>query len=315
MEESSSAGPGTLQGRRTDAALCACEREVVLAVLAPGQGSQRPGQLAPWLELPGAADLLDAWSDLAQLDLVRAGTTASAEEIRATEVTQPLLAATALLAAQGARPDVVAGHSVGGWAASAIAGVISQEDCVRLVAARGRAVAACCDGRTGMSAVLGGDLGEVLAAIDAAGLTAANVNGGGQVVVAGPLDRLAALEIPGARVRPLPVAGAFHTTAMAAAVDALTAAADGVAAADPALPLVSDVDGTLVADGPAHVDALVAATALPVRFDLVWQRLADLGVDTVLELAPSGVLAGLAKRALPGVRVVRVESPADLVSA
>ncbi|HEX7353756.1 MAG TPA: ACP S-malonyltransferase [Mycobacteriales bacterium] len=286
----------------------------MLAVLCPGQGSQRPGQLAPWLEAPGAADLLAAWSEVARLDLVRAGTTASADEIRATEVTQPLLAATALLAARGIQADVLTGHSVGGWAAAAIAGVISDEDCVRLVAARGRAVAECCDGTTGMSAVLGGAPDVVLAAIESAGLTAANVNGGGQVVAAGDLDRLAALEIPGARVRSVPVAGAFHTTAMGPAVEALAGAATGVAAADPTTTLVSDADGTVVTDGPAHLRALVDGTARPVRFDLVWQRLADLGVDTIVELAPAGVLAGLAKRVLPGVRIVKAESPADLAA-
>jgi [acyl-carrier-protein] S-malonyltransferase len=284
----------------------------VLAILAPGQGSQRPGQLLPWLELPGAPDLVGHWSQLAGRDLLAAGTTANADEIRATEVAQPLLAVTALLAARAlrGRPDVVTGHSVGGWAAAAIAGVLTEDDAVRLVAARGRAVSDCCDGSTGMAAILGGS--GALDAIAAHGLTAANVNGAGQVVAAGPRDLLATLSVPGGRVRALPVAGAFHSPAMAPAIPVLAAAAANVRAAAPQTLLVADTDGSLVTDGPAHLRVLVAATAQPVRFDLVWERLVALGVDTVVELAPAGVLAGLAARCLPGVRVVKSDSPEAL---
>lgn len=284
----------------------------MLAVLAPGQGSQKPGMLAPWLAQPGAAEQVAAWSELAGVDLAAAGTSWDAEAIRATEVAQPLLSATALLAARSltVRPDVLAGHSVGGWAAAALAGVLTSDECVRLVAARGRAVAACCDGSTGMAAILGGT--GALEAVGAAGLTAANVNGAGQVVAAGPLEQLASLTVPGARVRPLPVAGAFHTAAMTPAVEALRRQAVYVGASDPTTTLIADTDGTVVTSGAGHLQTLIAATAQPVRFDLVWQRLAALGVDTVVELPPTGVLTGLAKRCLPGVRITSLE---DLVSA
>lgn len=272
--------------------------------------------LAPWLALPGVQERVDHWSALAEVDLTWAGTTATADEIRATEITQPLLAATALLAAGSltVTPDVLGGHSVGGWAAAALAGVLTEDDVLRLVGVRGRAVAACCDGSTGMAAVLGGDADEVLAALARHDLVAANVNAAGQVVAAGSLAALEALaaEPPAkARVRQLPVAGAFHAPAMAAAAETLSAAAAGVATQNPSTPLVADTDGTLVTDGAAHLRTLVAATAQPVRFDLVWQRLVALGVDTVLELEPAGVLTGLAKRAMPGVTI----AAADLVSA
>lgn len=281
----------------------------MLAVLAPGQGSQQPGMLAALLERPGVAEQVARWSELAQLDLAAAGTVWDADAIRATEVAQPLLAVTALLSARGLPPaGVYAGHSVGGWAAAALAGVLSEDDCVRLVAARGRAVAACCGGTGGMAAVLGGT--HVLAAIEGAGLTAANVNGAGQIVAAGPTDALRYLVVDGARIRQLPVAGAFHTTAMLPAAEALGALVP--AGQRPTAILVADTDGTLVGDGAAYPAALAAATALPVRFDRVWDRLAALGVDTVVELAPAGVLSGLAKRCLPGVRVAAVD---ELVSA
>lgn len=272
--------------------------------------------LAPWLERPGVREQLDHWSALSDVDLTWAGTTATAEEIRATEVTQPLLAATALLAARSltVTPDVLGGHSIGGWAAAALAGVLSEDDVLRLVGVRGRAVAACCDGSTGMAAVLGGDADEVLTVLASHDLVAANVNAAGQVVAAGSLDALRALaDAPPAkaRVRVLPVAGAFHAPAMAPAAEALAAAAADVTAQDPTTPLVADTDGTLVTDGAAHLRTLVAATARPVRFDLVWERLTALGVDTVVELEPAGVLTGLAKRAMPGVTL----RTADLVTA
>jgi [acyl-carrier-protein] S-malonyltransferase len=288
----------------------------VLAVLAPGQGSQRPGLLATWLTQPGVQERVDHWSELVDVDLTWAGTTATADEVRATEITQPLLAATALLTATSlpAAPDVLVGHSIGGWTAACLAGVLTEDDALRLVGVRGRAVAACCDGTTGMAAVLGGDADEVLAALAHHDLVAANVNAAGQVVAAGSLDALQALvDAPPAkaRVRLLPVAGAFHAPAMAPAVDALAAAAAGVDTKDPVTPLVADTDGSLVTDGAAHLRTLVAATALPVRFDRVWQRLTDLGVDAVTELEPAGVLTGLAKRAMPGVTIRTV----DLVTA
>ncbi len=284
----------------------------MLVFLAPGQGSQRPGMLAPWLALPGAAGAVARWSELAEVDLVAAGTAWDADTIRATEVAQPLLAATALLSAASLdrRPDVVTGHSVGAWVAAAVAGVITEDDCLRLVGARGRAMAACCDGGTGMVALLGGT--DVPAALDARGVTAANVNGAGQLVAAGSLADLDALRADppgGARVRPLPVAGAFHSAWMAPAVDALAPLAATVTASDPTTTLVADTDGTVVTDGAAYLADLVAAIAKPVRFDLVWARLADLGVDRVLELAPAGVLSGLAKRCLPGVEIAGAVAP------
>ena len=233
------------------------------------------------------------------VDLVAAGTTMAADEIRRTEITQPLLAATALLSGRDVHADVLVGHSVGAWAAAALAGVLGEDDCMRMVGVRGQAVAACCDGTTGMSAVLGGE--DVLAHLATHGLTAANVNAPGQVVAAGALEQLQRLRDDPpvrARVRPLPVAGAFHTAAMAPAVEVL-AAQPFPATSDPRTTLVSDVDGTVVTDGARHVRDLIAATAQPVRFDLVWQRLQQLGVTDIQELEPAGVLTGLARRALP----------------
>lgn len=293
----------------------------VIALLAPGQGSQTPGMLAPWLDEPEAEKQLSAWSEVAGLDLVRLGTTASAEEIRDTAVTQPLVVAASLLAA--ARLDgrvpagaPVAGHSVGEIAAAAVAGVLTPDDAVALAAVRGREMAAACAlEETGMSAVLGGDPDAVLARLAELGLDAANRNGAGQVVAAGPVAALAALaESPPekARVVPLAVAGAFHTRFMAPAQEALRAHAAGVTAHDPARPLLSNADGAVVGDGAEALRRLVDQVTRPVRWDACMDGLRDLGVTATAELPPAGALTGLVKRALKGTATTAVKAPADL---
>jgi [acyl-carrier-protein] S-malonyltransferase len=300
----------------------------MLVIVAPGQGAQTPGFLSPWLELPGFAERLAAWSELAGADLIRCGTTADADEIRDTAVAQPLLLAAAIAAAEALTGDpvpikgltaVVAGHSVGELAAGAIAGAITAEDAMRLVRVRSQGMAAAAaTEQTGMTAVLGGTESEVLASIEAHGLTAANVNGAGQIVAAGTLAQLAAFAAdppPKARLRPLSVAGAFHTVHMAAAVDALAAAAEQVPASDPGLPLLSNLDGAVVRSGADWLQRIVAQVSAPVRWDSCMQTMADLGVTAMIELPPAGTLTGLARRALSGVQLLALKGPDDLAAA
>jgi [acyl-carrier-protein] S-malonyltransferase len=302
----------------------------MLIITAPGQGAQTPGFLAPWLELPGVTERLGAASELAGCDLIRYGTTASADEIKDTAVAQPLLVAAAIVAAtalSGAGPsesgtvlaDAAAGHSVGELAAGVIAGVLSADDALRLTAVRGRAMAAAAAAEpTGMTAVLGGDQDVVLAALARHGLTPANVNAAGQIVAAGTMTGLAAFAADppaGARLRPLPVAGAFHTRHMAPAVAALRDAATAVSVADPAMTLLSDADGAAVTTGKEWLDHIVAQVAAPVRWDLCMQTMAGLGVTALIELPPAGTLTGLARRALPGVAQLAVKTPDQLAAA
>jgi [acyl-carrier-protein] S-malonyltransferase len=299
----------------------------MLALLAPGQGSQTPGMLASWLELPGAAERLAAWSDISGLDLVRLGTTATAEEITDTAVTQPLVVAATLLAHEEltkrgllSRVDtVVAGHSVGEIAAYAIAGVISADDAVKLAATRGAEMAkACAVEPTGMSAVLGGDEAEVLARLEELDLVAANRNATGQIVAAGALsalDKLAEDPPAKARVRQLATAGAFHTRYMASALDAYSTAANGVTASDSPLPtvtLLSNADGQPVASGPDAMTKLVAQLTRPVRWDLCTESIRQREVTAIVEFPPAGTLVGIAKRELRGVPTHAVKTPADL---
>jgi [acyl-carrier-protein] S-malonyltransferase len=292
----------------------------VLVFTAPGQGAQTPGFLSPWLELPGLADQLGAWSELAGRDLIRLGTAGSAEEITDTSVAQPLLVAAALaVAGLLGQPDVAAGHSVGELAAGVIAGVLSAEDAIALTRVRGEAMAAACGAEpTGMSAVLGGDESAVLAAIAEAGLTPANVNTAGQIVAGGTLEQLAAFAASppaGARIRPLRVAGAFHTSHMAPAVDTLAAAAAGVAVKDPAITLLSNRDGAVVTTGADWLDRIVSQVANPVRWDQCMATMSAIGVTALIELAPGGTLTGIAKRALPGIELLAMKTPDQLDAA
>jgi [acyl-carrier-protein] S-malonyltransferase len=292
----------------------------VLIFASPGQGAQTPGFLSPWLDIPGIADHLGAWSELAGRDLIRLGTTGSAEEITDTAVAQPLLVAAALaVAGLLGEPDAAAGHSVGELAAGAIAGVLSPADAIRLTRVRGEAMAAACnDEATGMTAVLGGDEAAVLAAIAETGLTPANVNAAGQIVAGGTLEQLAefAANPPaGARLRPLRVAGAFHTKHMAPAVDALERAAAQTMVKDPAITLLSNADGAVVTSGANWVERIVNQVANPVRWDKCMETMSDIGVTAMIELLPGGTLTGMARRALPGVELLAVKTPDQLATA
>jgi [acyl-carrier-protein] S-malonyltransferase len=300
----------------------------VLVITAPGQGAQTPGFLSPWLDVPGVAERLAGWSELAECDVIRYGTTGTEEEIKDTAVAQPLLVAAALMVAEALFDDglpatgpglATAGHSVGELAAGAIAGVVSPADALRLVAVRGRAMAAASTVRaTGMTALLGGDEKEVLASIEAHGLTPANVNAAGQIVAAGTIEQLAAFAAdppPRARLRPLSVAGAFHTEHMAPAVDALRTAAATVTVSDPRIALLSDRDGAVVTSGTDWLERIVGQVAAPVRWDQCQHTLAGLGVQALIELPPAGTLTGIARRALPGVVLQAVKTPDDLDAA
>jgi [acyl-carrier-protein] S-malonyltransferase len=295
-----------------------------LALLAPGQGSQTPGMLAPWLELPGADATVAAWSEAIGLDLARLGTTATAEEITDTAVTQPLVVAATLLAHQeltkrgllaGAQ-TVVAGHSVGELAAYAIAGVIDADDAVSLAATRGSEMAkACAVEPTGMSAVLGGDEAEVLGRLEALDLVPANRNATGQIVAAGALsalDKLAEDPPAKARVRALATAGAFHTRYMASALAAYAAAAEGIATKAPSIVLLSNSDGQAVSSAADAMSKLVAQLTRPVRWDLCTETIRQREVAAIIEFPPAGTLVGIAKRELRGVPTYAVKTPADL---
>jgi [acyl-carrier-protein] S-malonyltransferase len=292
----------------------------MLALIAPGQGSQTPGMLLPWIADPSKAELLRSWSDAIDLDLLHLGTTADADEIRDTANAQPLIVAAGLLSAGAldlkGKFSFVAGHSVGEITAAALAGVISEIDALRLVRVRGVEMAkAAAVSPSGMSAILGGDRDVVLAAITQAGLVAANDNGGGQIVAAGDLTALASLAPVGARVRALQVAGAFHTHFMAPAVAAFGDFAATITTSDPLVGVLSNRDGEILNSGREVIDRIVSQVANPVRWDLCMATMQASGVTRALEVAPAGTLVGLLKRAAEGITGFAFKSPDDLAMA
>ena len=292
----------------------------MLALIAPGQGSQTPGMLLPWIADPSKAELLRQWSQALDLDLLHLGTTADADEIRDTANAQPLIVAAGLLSAGAldleGKFSYVAGHSVGEITAAALAGVITEVDALRLVRVRGLEMAkAAAASPSGMSAVLGGDRDVVLAAIADAGLVAANDNGGGQIVAAGDLDALASLAPDGARVRALQVAGAFHTHFMSPAVEAFSIFASTITTSDPAVGVLSNRDGQVLKSGSEILDRIVSQVANPVRWDLCMSTMQRSGVTKALEVAPAGTLVGLIKRAAPSIEGFAFKSPDDLAAA
>ncbi|WP_066038614.1 ACP S-malonyltransferase [Herbiconiux solani] len=297
----------------------------MIVVVCPGQGSQTPGFLSPWIDFSGR-ELLEGMSAAAGVDLVQHGTLSDADTIRDTAIAQPLIVAAGILTlralfADGRRERVggIAGHSVGEITAAAGAGILTDDEALRFVGERGRAMAdAAALTPTGMSAVVGGDQTELLALFEEVGVVPANYNGGGQIVVAGAPDALARLaeSAPrGVRVIPLQVAGAFHTQYMTPAVERLAAVASTLEPADPTLPIWTNKDGSLVDSGSRFVELLVGQVSSPVRWDLDMEAFAAAGVTGLIEVAPAGALTGLAKRGLKGVPAVAVKTPDDLPAA
>ena len=294
----------------------------MLAIIAPGQGSQTPGVFNSWIQDPVLKALIISWSDAIGLDLLHLGTTADAEEIKDTANAQPLIVAASLLGAHALGIKnfaATSGHSVGELAAAALSGAISESDALILVRARGLEMAkAATTSPSGMSAILGGDRTEVLDAISALKLVAANDNGAGQIVAAGDLGALAQLnENPpaGARVRTLAVAGAFHTQFMQPAVEPLSILASTISTHSVRIQVISNKDGQVVTDGAQVLDRIISQIASPVRWDLCMESFKSLGITGVIELPPAGTLVGLLKRAAPEIETFALKGAEDLEAA
>jgi [acyl-carrier-protein] S-malonyltransferase len=276
--------------------------------------------LSAWLEDPQLRAMAQEFSDAIGIDVTHLGTTADADEIKDTANAQPLIVAAGLLSAHalGATGSFsyVAGHSVGEITAAALAGVLTPIDAMKLVRMRGAEMAKAAGiTPSGMAAVLGGDRQVVLHAITELGLIAANDNGGGQIVAAGDLESIAQLAPEGARVRPLAVAGAFHTSYMQSAVEPLRALAATMATSAPTVRVLSNKDGAVITGGADVLSRIVNQIANPVRWDLCMETLLSLGVTGVIEVAPAGTLVGLIKRAAPSIEQFALKSPEDLDAA
>ena len=288
-------------------------------VVAPGQGSQAPGFLAPWIEdVQGFRAQLENYSAIVDLDLVRLGTEANEEEIKDTAVAQPLIVAASLAAhrtlLKNLSFDAVAGHSVGEFTAAAISGVLTDAEALVMVSTRALAMAkAAAMIETSMAAVIGGDSDELAARLSELGLQGANYNGAGQVVVAGlksAVTELVANPPEKARVIELKVAGAFHTNFMDSAQLELAQLRTTLTGKTPIMKLYSNQDGQLVTDGEQFLDLLVSQVTNPVRWDKVMAAMQGHNAE-IVELPPAGALSGLLKRGVEDCRTVPLRTPQD----
>lgn len=300
----------------------------MIVVVCPGQGSQTPGFLAPWLELPEFKSSIQLMQDASGIDLIAHGTTSDAETIKDTSVAQPLIVAAGvatmqtLLQGKSAHEAGIAGvsgHSVGEITAAVVAGVFDAETGIKFVNERGQAMAkAAALQPTSMAAILGGDQAEVEAKLAELDLEPANYNGSGQIVAAGSAAAIAELQanpLAGTRVIPLQVAGAFHTRYMKPAVETLREYSKHVQINDPSVKLWSNNGGRLISSGSEFVELLVNQVSSPVRWDLCMSAMSEIGVTAMIELSPAGTLVGLAKRAMPGVETLAVKTPENLEAA
>ena len=295
----------------------------MLVILCPGQGSQKPGFMNSWLELPEYRTTLETMSESISLDLIKHGTLSDEDTIRDTAIAQPLIVATSIATANLldlSNVSGVAGHSVGEVAASQIAGIINQNQAMQLVNLRAQAMAkaAASSEKTGMAAILGGDVETVIARLTELGLTPANYNGAGQIVAAGSaeaIQQLVAEGPEGSKVIPLSVAGAFHTSYMQPAVSELAEFVATLSVKDPSKTLWSNQAGQVVTSGTEFLNLLVGQVASSVRWDLCMEAMVNAGVTAVIEVSPAGTLAGLAKRGMSGVEIVALKEPKDLEAA
>ena len=300
----------------------------MIVVVCPGQGSQTPGFLAPWLEIPEFKSSIQLMQDASGIDLISHGTTSDADTIRDTAVAQPLIVAAGiatmqtLLNGKSAHESGIAGvsgHSVGEITAAVVSGVFDPETGIKFVNERGQAMAkAAALEPTSMAAILGGDQLEVEAKLAELELEPANYNGSGQIVAAGSvaaINELQANPLAGTRVIPLQVAGAFHTRFMKPAVETLRTYSQTVEIQDPTVKLWSNNGGREISSGSEFVELLVNQVASPVRWDLCMAAMVEAGVTALIELAPAGTLVGLAKRAMPGIETLAVKTPENLEAA
>jgi [acyl-carrier-protein] S-malonyltransferase len=294
-----------------------------VAVVFPGQGTQTPGMGLPWRDHPAWKILEQAESALGE-PLAPLLLDATADDLARTRASQLSVLCTSLIAWEAARPfldDIVAfgGHSLGQVTALIAAGVMDLEDGVRFSARRAELTQAAADAHPGrMAALLGATIEEAetacAAAPDAAWI--ANDNAPGQVVIAGTpegIDAAAARakELGVKRAMPLKVGGAFHTPLMRDASAGIASALTGVALQSPSAPVVSNHDGALYDDADGWRARLPEHVTMPVRWRTSMETLAGTGVDSFVEVGNGAMIAGVAKRTVPEVRVLPCATPEE----
>jgi len=294
--------------------------------VSPGQGSQSPKMLSTWGDKE-SLDKIGKFSEIISFDLIDISENYSAEQIRRTNLSQPLIVTASLvsylalnLTEEVAKKIIFTGHSVGEFVATALSGVLSIENVIKLVGLRGSLMekASQENNDTGMFAVLGGDKLQVIKYLNDLGITAANVNSQGQIVAAGTLEKLNKLkESPpeGTRIRPLEVSGAFHTNYMESAMKSFESSIVDIELFDPVSKIISNTDGEILTDKNEIVSRLVSQIVSPVRWDLCQAKMLKMGVTGMLELAPGGTLTGIAKREIPTIETFAIKTSEDIAAA
>jgi [acyl-carrier-protein] S-malonyltransferase len=296
----------------------------MICIAAPGQGSQAPGFLAPWLEIPVFKEQIEKASAVLGIDLIHYGTVADADAIRDTKIAQPLIVAAGIASYEALKQSLgealvvsaTAGHSVGEVTAAYVSGVFDSDNALKFVQQRGNEMAAAAAlTPSSMAAVVGGELEAVVAHLESVGLFAANYNGAGQVVAAGSkelIEALVAAPPAGSRVIALQVAGAFHTSFMEPAKPALADFAKELDVKDPEISIWTNNDGQLVESGQKYLELMVNQVSNPVRWDKTMESMQRANVSMMVELLPAGALSGIAKRAMPNTVAIALKTPADL---
>ena len=284
----------------------------MMAFLFPGQGSQKVGMGKALADAyPVCRETFEEADAALGEPLSRIIFEGPEDQLTLTENTQPAIlavsiAAYRLIASRGLRPDFVAGHSLGEYSANVAAGTFSFADALRVVRRRGRYMQEAVPvGEGAMAAILGLDADAVAQACadgsEGEVVSPANLNGAGQVVIAGTRDAVKragerAKALGAKRVIPLTVSAPFHCALMKPAEERLAPELRGLATAAPGVPIVANVDAEIKRDPASAIDALVRQVSSPVRWEAVVTRLASEGVTTYVEVGPGTVLTGLVRK-------------------
>jgi [acyl-carrier-protein] S-malonyltransferase len=302
----------------------------VIAFLFPGQGAQKVGMGKALADAyPVCRDTFEEADAALGEPLSRIIFEGPEDQLTLTENTQPAIlavsvAAYRLIASRGLRPDFVAGHSLGEYSANVAAGTFSFADALRIVRRRGRYMQEAVPvGEGAMAAILGLDADAVARACADASegevVSPANLNGAGQVVIAGTRDAVKragerAKALGAKRVIPLTVSAPFHCALMKPAEERLAPELRGLATAAPRVPIVANVDAEIKRDPASAIDALVRQVSSPVRWEAVVTRLASEGVTTYVEVGPGTVLTGLVRKIQRDAVTATFGSPDDLAA-